>query len=538
MKHLRIHYRSALCPVIALLVFARPAHAQHFQKALDTTTTSVGMVGGITSTTDGGYIMVLNTDSGEVQWKADASGQAVWAKHYSLGSANRARMPDGGIVFGELGTFIQGDTSYAHYKIVRTDASGDVQWSKLLTLEKTTPTKSPYTTPIIASDANGAMLIAVGFSGASSTQEWFVSLNGSGALLWSRFYSLNATTFIGATIATDGNAGWFFAFNDQATPSMFLMGHLSFLGTIQWYNSFTYDVLGTQVQVGALISVNGQAVVGGYLGAGVGPWFIMKANFDGSMAWYTAYSGGQAPGITRMGSLPSGELVASGGYPQFGIDAIVHTAPDGSILNSSGQLNITDTQYNYTSRWQDWDIRDTSIDMSAYLVRTDLMLGTNTYWPAIWKLSALPAGCLTSTASLVSTVIPFSDVQVQPEPPLTDMATILTITDSVVAVVPVALVNTHEYCSFITSVPEVQNVGNGFHVVGNLVEQGTAIVCTSAIDSFMEVFDASARQLATMHLSTASANEIPTSDWRSGLYLLRATDAHGRIIGTARVVVE
>jgi len=523
--------------------FTETARSQPFQKALDTTTTSIGMVGGITSTTDGGYIMVLNTDSGDVQWKADATGQALWAKHYSVGSATRARMPDGGIVFCDDGTYEQGtggsDSSHAHLRVARSDANGDVEWSKFLTIPILFTSQDKTTLqPVISTDAVGHILISTSVGGGQGgTKQWFVSLTAFGALLWSRLYPLDVDARP-LVVASDGNAGWFFAFDDGLIFGEFRLGHLSFLGTIQWYNSFTYNWLGASVRVGALTAVNGQAVVGGEIDANVGPWFIMKANFDGSLAWYTAYSGGVVP-ITRIGSLPSGELIASGGYPQFGIEAVIHTAIDGTLLNSVRPDTIVDTQYLYTSTCWDLDLRDTSLALSSYLIQKDFSMGTYSYRPAILRLSpANIAGCLTTPVVISSTEVQPSVVQVQALPSLIDIPTVLTIMDSVVTVVPIALISTHDYCSFITAVPEVQRVGIGFHVIENAVEQGATISCTSKSYGFLEVLDVAGQHVASMRISAEGVNELTTSGWRGGLYLLRATDAQGRSMGTAKVVVE
>ncbi len=542
-------YANIACIAMLLACCARSAHSQPFQKALDTTTTSLGMLGGITSTTDGGYIMVLNTDSGDVQWKADATGQALWAKHYSVGSQNRARMPDGGIVFGELGTYQQGigmgDYSYAHLKIVRTDASGDIEWSKLVTFQFVPPAEPPVH-PIIATDASGNILFTTAFGGISGTVQWFVSLNASGALLWSRFYPLDMNTVKVSAIVSDGNANWFFAFDEAPDYSTFRMGHLIFLGSMQWLRSYSYTTSGAQVTVSGLTTVNSQPVVAGGLNADQGQqWFIMKANNDGSLAWYKAYNSLTPmydPGIVHVASLPNGELIASGGQPVF-VDVwqedMIHTAADGSVLNSVQQDSVVDTQYSYAGRWGGWDMLDTTIALSSYRIRRDRVLGYHTFNPALWtRTPAELDGCLTSPVDFIATAALPGDVQTQTLTPLNDIPATLTIVDSAVIVIPVTLINTHDYCAFITAVSEIKDRSVGYHVINNTVEQGSAIISTSAVDGFLEALDVSGQQVASVHITAARMNELPTTDWRAGLYLLRATDVDGRLIGIAKVVVE
>ena len=91
-------HRISIAAVLCLLAIS--ARSQTFQRSLDTTSTTFGMITGFTSTTDSGCVMVLHTDSGYVQWKGDANGNALWCRKYSVRAARIARMPDGGVVFG------------------------------------------------------------------------------------------------------------------------------------------------------------------------------------------------------------------------------------------------------------------------------------------------------------------------------------------------------------------------------------------------------------------------------------------------------
>ncbi len=505
------------------------------------------MVGGITSTTDGGSIMLLHTFSDELQWKADATGEPLWCNRYSVSGQNMAPMPDGGVVFGELGTYEHGfdtDTSLIHYKIVRTDTSGDVEWSKLLTLHFLFPSKGPLPPTVLASDANGNILITVPFDAVNATEFWFVSLNASGVVLWSNLYMVNMPVVAVSALASDGNSGWFFAYNEAPIHNTFRMGHLFSEGEVAWFKSYQYNYFIAEVRMGGLTTVNGQAAVGGGLSTDVigERGFVMKANFDGSIAWYTTYGTTEFLtmfGFTRIGSLPNGELIASSGYPGWSnaID-VIHTASDGSILNSIRPDSIIDTQFIHEGRWWDLDLDDTALTFSGYLIETDLMLGTQTYRPSIWKLSPSQlAGCLTTPEDVVSIPIPQVDVQAQALP-LDATPALVTIVDSSITVVPVPLIGTHDYCSFITAVPTVGSVTDGLHVRCSIVQQGDVIIATSSCDGMVQAFDVRGRIAGAAQMSARSETALGTTAWQSGFYLLRATDAIGHVVGTTKVMLE
>ena len=447
---------SFVIVAFTITLCATRANAQSFQKALDAVNTSSGVVGKVISTTDGGYLLRVTADSVETQWKADANGQAVWGARYSFDDRYSDRMPDGGIVFlkqasQELGIGI-GDTAYYHLLLARTDGSGNVEWSKCLTITRITTSVfggSSIVGVTMKTDPAGRIFLSVLFFDGPNGDLWFAAIDASGTLLWSKFFMDQGVNDFVHYISPDNAGGLYFSYDRGVPSNAFALGHFNVDGTLDWVNRYAYTNGGADVKANAMTTVNGQVLAGGGLDiAGLGArWFIQKVNMDGSLDWYTLYSSNLGmgwPGIDHLEALDNGELIATG--LSAGV-SMIHTAVDGTIINSAQVQTITDAQYGYHMSWMDWDVHGSLIAISGYMNRQDLVFGYHTYTPSLWVLSPDLMGCLLAPVQVASSTAPSSYVVITPVTTSTISDGLVSIVDSSNAVVSTSLIATLDFCS-------------------------------------------------------------------------------------------
>ena len=161
---------------ILLTLSVLSAEGQTFQKAFDAANTSSGIVEEVHSTTDGGYLVTMATDTERVQWKADANGNALWSKRYAVRHTASARMPDGGLVTVTVGATTRTnhdfdiDTALFHYSLTRTDLNGAYEWRKEVVMSWVAPHNALLSVSIgaaqISTDDAGRVFVEAGIDNA------------------------------------------------------------------------------------------------------------------------------------------------------------------------------------------------------------------------------------------------------------------------------------------------------------------------------------------------------------------------------------
>lgn len=96
---------------------------------------------------------------------------------------------------------------------------------------------------------------------------------------------------------------------------------------------------------------------------------------------------------------------------------------------------------------------------------------------------------------------------------------------------------TTDLCEFVVGVDEDLSNANGQLLRSNLVAAGTALSLTRPVNGRIEVTDMSGRTVRTVTIN-GSTKSLSSSGWAAGVYLLRAINTNGRVMGTQRVVIE
>jgi gliding motility-associated-like protein len=164
----------------------------------------------VVQTTDGGYAMAGETNSfggspdDMYVVKLDASGNLLWDKRYGTASiADQAfsitATSDGGLALcGTAYFFIQGNLSASsnEYYIIKLDATGNLQWTRLIRNPDAPNIYPDYARSIIQTSDGGYMVSGEAGkrkpSGGFVTKILLIKLDASGNVSWNRFYGATA----------------------------------------------------------------------------------------------------------------------------------------------------------------------------------------------------------------------------------------------------------------------------------------------------------------------------------------------------------
>ena len=527
----------------------RPAEArgQVLEVLFDSSDMTQVLISSMVRVTDGGYVFT----HGGRQYKIDANGQLVWSQQCTLGIQEVSAMPDGGTVALTTLTLsepISGslDSLVFGLRLVRRDVGGGLLWGKLITVPiiGTNDFADIYSNVRMATDSAGRIFVTIGYTGFEPRQESITCVDASGALLWSKVLTGFTTAHtLYNHVAPDGSGGCFVVWGHNATDpfsydASFDLAHLQASGSLEWC------VLGPMdhdFQVRSMISVNGVALIGGIgdVGGLQHRGFIIKVGPDGALKWSKLYRSQGAienHGGWELGALASGELIASYFIPhaQYYNPVIMHTDTNGTVLNSARALPVTEGGFTYHVDWEAVDVRDSVITMAVWLYDQpawDLSVRA----AGLWVLSPDLNGCMLSPVYVNSPAA-------NPWVTLTLGTTTQTdapvnVIDSATTTVPVGSFTTADLCSVVNHVPENPAPAAEFQVLGNVVEQGTMIAARSDREGTIVVFNASGKCIARSQMH-AGSNLLPTTSWPTGLYVLRATDASGGMVGCVRAIVE
>jgi len=279
----------------------------------------------------GALVLQLKVQQAEALWPPEAE----WIRTYALNQdpLHRGRCvsqtPDGGyLVFGDggKGTF----TSGLDYFLMKTDASGNMQWYKTY---KIYPDESLRARKLLSATDGGYIMLGGTWDIPVSV---LMKADSNGTLLWNCTYSDFGVSCICQT--SDGG----YAIAGSTYGGDFWLGKTDSNGTIQWETSFGGS--GSDYGVDVKQSSDGGFYVVGdttSFGAGDQDAWLVKTDSNGVMQWNKTY--GEA----------------------FWDEA------RGLILTEDGKLTIFGATYSYGAE-----------DLDAWLVRTDAL--GNEEWNKIY----------------------------------------------------------------------------------------------------------------------------------------------------------
>jgi predicted secreted protein len=276
--------------------------------------------GDTVQTSDGGYAIAGDTKSfgagGTDFWliKTDADGNMQWNKTYGGAldevSGGMCQTNDGGYAMaGYTKSFGAGGQDFW---LVRTGADGNAYWAKTYG-----GTGDEYAIYVIQSvDGGYAMSGYTNSFGAGGYDAYLVKTDASGNMQWSKTYGGNGTDYgYGVVQTSDGGyaiSGYTTSFGTGGQDFWLIKTDAS--GNMQWNK--TYGGTGTDAAMCLIQSVDGGYALVGYtssFGAGSSDFWLVKTDAAGNMQWNKTY------GTTTNEFAIHGMQTADGGYAMIGI---------------------------------------------------------------------------------------------------------------------------------------------------------------------------------------------------------------------------
>jgi hypothetical protein len=288
----------ALLSVSLVALFTEYAHAQVVKFAKTYGGASIDWTEFVRQTSDGGYIVAatawsFGVGAGDILLiKTDANGNIQWAKTYGGGDGDGAfsvqQTSDGGyIVAGHTYSFGAGDFDIF---LIKTDANGNLQWAKTYGGTYWDDARSVQQT------SDGGYIVA-GFTvsfGAGNYDFFLIKTDASGNVQWAKTYGggpMDEPSSVQQT--SDGGyivAGWTSSFGAYYWDIFLIKTDAN--GNVQWAK--TYGV--TDWDEGYSVQ---QTSDGGYIVAGsTGPFgvgssdiILIKTDANGNVQWAKTYGG-------------------------------------------------------------------------------------------------------------------------------------------------------------------------------------------------------------------------------------------------------
>jgi hypothetical protein len=295
-------------------------------------------------TSDGGYIVAGETYSfgaGSADLfliKTDASGNVQWAKTYGGTSGDYAysvrQTSDGGyIVAGYTGSFGAGGGDIF---LLKTDANGNIQWAKTY---GGTDTENAYS---VQQTSDGGYIVA-GYTysfGAGSTDVFLIKTDASGNIIWAKTYGGTDLEWAYSVQQTsDGGyivAGYTYSFGAGGDDVFLIKTDAN--GNVQWAK--TYGGTDNEVAHSVQQTSDGGYIVAGYttsFGAGGADLFLIKTDANGNVQWAKTYGETGWDVASSVQQTSDGGYIVAGFTESFGAGDIflIKTDADGNIGSCS-----------------------------------------------------------------------------------------------------------------------------------------------------------------------------------------------------------
>jgi len=280
----------------------------------------------LVQTSDGGYAIAGGNGSmGELAlfdfWlvKTDSSGNLEWSKTYGRGDMDVAysviQTIDGGYALaGETGTF---GTEFPDFWLVKTDASGNMEWNQTYGGWDTEVAYSMVQT----SDGGYALAGKTSSFGADIPNFWLVKTDSSGNMQWNKTYEGNGQETAYSMVQTS-DRGYILA--GETRPSGkgiydFWLVKIDSSGTMEWNQ--TYGGTNTDNAYSVVETSDGGYALAGLtrsFGAGEGDAWLVKVDSSGNMQWNKTYGGPKHDFAYSVIQAEDGGYALAGSTQSFG----------------------------------------------------------------------------------------------------------------------------------------------------------------------------------------------------------------------------
>jgi hypothetical protein len=313
----------------------------------------------VQQTSSGGYILAGYTYSygagGPDGWVIllDSSGSTVWQK--TLGGSgfdffNSVRETSGGgfILCGDTNSFSAHNAAW----IVRLDASGNLQWQKIIQGTSYVTGKS------VEQTQDGGFILGGSADIGLNTEFWLAKLDSSGSILWQKAYGGNDPfdNFLSMQLTQDG--GFVLAGATQSFGAGYFdvwVLRLDSAGSIQWEKSYGTAELENSNSIVATLD-------GGFLLSGVqsnpgNDWdgLVMKLDSLGNIQWQKNYGGPNQDLIYEADQVQGGGYIMTGRYgganlwllkiDSSGILSACNFTRDASVTTTNTSATVTTTAF-------------------------------------------------------------------------------------------------------------------------------------------------------------------------------------------------
>jgi len=278
--------------------------------------------GDMCQTSDGGYAIAGGTYSfgagSEDFWlvKTDADGMAYWAKTYG-GTGNEiayhvVQTSDGGYAMAGSTTSFGAGSEDAW--LVKTDASGNMQWNKTYG-----GNSSDYVVDVIKTSDGGYAIEGMTRSfGAGGMDAWLVKTDAAGTMLWNKTYGGTGTDMGESIVQTsDGGYAWVgytTSFGAGGMDCWFVKTDAA--GNMQWNK--TYGTTGAELAIHMIQTADeGYAMVGWNYVNGQ-DFLLIKTDAAGNLQWNLTYGGTGVENAYALLQASDGGYVMTGNTNSFG----------------------------------------------------------------------------------------------------------------------------------------------------------------------------------------------------------------------------
>jgi predicted secreted protein len=280
----------------------------------------------VRQTSDGGYVVVGYTNSFGAGYedaylvKTDADGDTLWTRTYGWSTGNERancvqQTSDGGYII--VGYTYSYETCHYDFYLVKTDANGDILWTRTYGGSGTEKAESVQQT------SDGGYIVA-GYTssfGAGLVDAWLVKIDADGDFLWAQSY---------------GGSNWDYAYSVQQTSDggYILAGYEDSFGAggkDVWSikTDANGDTLWTRTYGGSgddRSYSSQQTADGGYtiagctnsFGAGGFDVWLIKTDANGDTSWTRTYGGSASDRAEFVQQTTDGGYIVSGATSSFG----------------------------------------------------------------------------------------------------------------------------------------------------------------------------------------------------------------------------
>ena len=318
-SHRRLSPKIIIAAMLAILMLSasiRLSQAAPDAPSVEWNKTFNGIHGNsVIQTADGGYAIVGYADSQADLVKTTSSGDTQWQKSYGTevvgGSASLVSV----VQTSDLGYMLFGAAGV----LVKTDADGNVQWNKPLSI---TGVREG-----ISSSDGGYFLVGDSIGTGGEAFAWLLKIDEQGNVLWNQKFTGGYVVY---TVAETADRGCALAGNWK---NDFWFAKIDSNNNLLWSPTYSYGGTSDVHHISSIAKTKD----GGYALAGEGYWL----SSDGIVPWLIKID---SQGHEKW-NLPYG------GYPDNGYSAVLQADDEGYVLTLSNSAGLVKTDTSGSEQW-------------------------------------------------------------------------------------------------------------------------------------------------------------------------------------------